>query len=237
MKKAVCLLTAMVLVSGIFSGCREEDPRTKAAMTIGEAVDITSEELTGQIKVENISPYMGIYLEAGDEQKERVDDVYALKITNVSEHTILNGDLIYNDGEKDLNFYFEMLPIGASVYVVEQNQAAADSDTLTLVNGSINYLEAEMECMDRVELQGTKNSTIKIKNLTEEELSCVWVFYRKAAEDGTLLSGLCYNVITDSIEAEGETEVEAESWMDSCVIVNALALDDPSDREEISQQD
>lgn len=234
MKKFSCLMAALFMCAGLLVGCQSngESPAetlstSKSAISIGTEMLATPEELAGKMDVQNISPYEGIYLEAGDEYKSRESNVYALKVTNNAEETILNAALVYSDGTQKLTFYVEMLPVGKSVYVVERNKKTVVSEELTFVEGTVNYLEAGMENMECVEITGTDESSLMIENLTEEILPCVWIFYRKLHTDGTLLGGVCYSTMSGAIEAEETIELEAESWMDTCVIVNVLVLDDP----------
>ncbi len=239
----ICLMAALSVCTGLLAGCQdngrsqnEPSATTRSSISIGTEKVVTPQELAGKMVVQNISPYEGIYLEAGDDFKSRESNVYALKITNTSEETILNAALVYTDGTQKLTFYVEMLPVGKSVYVVEQSKKTVVSEELIFVEGAVNYLEAGMENMDCVEITGTDESSLMVKNLTKEALPCVWIFYRKADTDGTLLGGVCYSTMSGAIEAEGTIELEAESWMDSCVVVDVLVLDDPTALDEALSQ-
>ena len=104
-------LAAMLCVSVcLLAGCRgnvktlPQSSQSSEAEASYQGVDVTPGELAEQIQVENISPYEGIFLEG--EEKDRVEDAYALKVTNVSEKTILHATLNYRAGNKNLIFYF-----------------------------------------------------------------------------------------------------------------------------------
>ena len=214
---SICLMT----------GCAEHEKIPPQSVQSSEAgyhgVDVTPENLADQVTVESIVPYDGIFLE-GDE-KERVEDTYALKVTNVSEETILYATFNYRAGRKDLTFYLEMLPAGKSVIVAEQQKQSVKNEELKYVDGDIHYIQAGLENMESVKITPTKESTLKVKNKTSELLPVVWIFYRKAEADGTLLGGKCYDTGIVDLGARETYEAEAEFWMDDCEIVNVILLD------------
>ena len=214
---SICLMT----------GCAEHEKIPTQSLQNSEAVyhgvNVTPENLADQVTVESIVPYDGIFLE-GDE-KERVEDTYALKVTNVSEETILYATFNYRAGRKDLTFYLEMLPAGKSVIVAEQQKQSVKNEDLKYVDGDIHYIQAGLENMESVKITPTKESTLKVKNKTSELLPVVWIFYRKAEADGTLLGGKCYDTGIVDLGARETYEAEAEFWMDDCEIVNVILLD------------
>ena len=221
-------LGAVLLLSGfLLAGCAEREKIPPQSVQSSEAgyhgVDVTPENLADQVTVESIVPYDGIFLE-GDE-KERVEDTYALKVTNVSEETILYATFNYRAGRKDLTFYLEMLPAGKSVIVAEQQKQSVKNEELKYVDGDIHYIQAGLENMESVKITPTKESTLKVKNKTSELLPVVWIFYRKAEADGTLLGGKCYDTGIVDLGARETYEAEAEFWMDDCEIVNVILLD------------
>ena len=221
-------LGAVLLLSGfLLAGCAEREKIPPQSVQRSEAgyhgVDVTPENLADQVTIESIVPYDGIFLE-GDE-KERVEDTYALKVTNVSEETILYATFNYRAGRKDLTFYLEMLPAGKSVIVAEQKKQSVKNEDLKYVDGAIHYIQAGLENMESVKITPTKETTLKVKNKTSELLPVVWIFYRKAEADGTLLGGKCYDTGIVDLGARETYEAEAEFWMDDCEIVNVILLD------------
>ena len=237
MKKWICILLALITV--LASGCAKQPEETAptrpvgtplASLSFGEEMNITAEELSGAVEIMNISPYSGIYLEGGPALKVREENLYAIKITNTSDKTIANINLIYNDGTQDLNFYAEMIPSGQSIYVVEKEMKFFVSADLNYVSGEITYLENATENMEAVEITPTRNSTLMVKNVTDRELACVVIYYRKVVEDGTLLGGPVYSAVCEEIGPDDEYEAEAESWQNSsCKVIDVLIYDSVED--------
>ena len=239
MKKMMALLLVLLtmsLLTGCDRGAGDGDGDTSSrvpgvamsTMSVGPERDVTPKDLKGKVEVMNVAPYTGIYLEGGLYNKSREENVYALKVTNTSSETILNAVLVYNDGTQDLDFFIEMLPAGRSVYVVELTKKQVVSTELTFVQGAVNYLEEGIENKDTVQVTSTRNGTLLVKNLSDQEVACVWIFYRKVTDSGVLLVGRVHSTMSDEILPGEELEVEAELWQpNSCEIVNVLLLDAP----------
>jgi hypothetical protein len=226
---AVMLTLSMCLLAGCSEGGKRQNmpegiQSESAVQNVPDQTkDVTPENFADQVRVENISPYEGIFLE--EEEKDRVENVYALKVTNISEKTILHATLNYRAGNKDLTFYLEMLPKGKSVIVAEKNRQSVKNENLKYTEGEIKYIKEGLENMESVKITPTNQSTLNVKNMTKEAMPVVWIFYRKAQEDGTLLGGRCYETGIVDLGARETYEAEAEYWMDDCEIVNVLLLD------------
>lgn len=236
MKKWICIL--LVLTLALTAGCagKAADPEAPLlpqpegtpleSITVGRERNVTAGELKGEVKVANISPYSGIYLEGGPALKTREENLYALKITNNSGKTIASITLVYHDGTQELNFYAEMIPADRSIYVVEKDMKSCVSEKLTHVSSEVVYLENAVENMESLQITATRNSTLMIKNITKETLPGAIVYYRKVLEDGTLLGGPVYTTLCEALEPGDEYEAEAEWWQDSsCQVVNILILE------------
>jgi hypothetical protein len=197
--------------------------------TINPEDNVTPDEIADSLAIENISPYTGIFVECDPEDQCRVEGIYALKVTNTSDKTILNALLNYNDGTNDLVFYIEMLPAGQTIVVAEQNMQEMENEYIVFTGGAVNYLEEGMEAMDKVEITPTDNSTLFVKNVSEEYLPLIWVFYRQTDREGRIIGGRCYSAMAGDLPPLAEYEAEAPDWRRSCVIVNVLVLDAPSE--------
>jgi hypothetical protein len=116
--------------------------------------------------------------------------------------------------------------VGQSVTVAEQNQLTAAAEELQYVDGKVEYLEAGLENAAAVEVSGNGDGTIQIRNVTEEMLPLVRVFFRPADEQGNPIGGLCRSVLVDGIEAGATVNVAAEGWDETCVVVTVLVINE-----------
>lgn len=219
MKKLICLCVSVLMLACICAGCAK-DVQKETEPQIVKTFELEAEKITA----ENVSPYEGKFLEYGD--VETVSGIYAMKFTNTGDQTILNAQLVFSDGTQELSFWLEMLPTGQSVIVAEQNQLAVAAEQLQYVDGKVTYLETGLEMAGSVEVTDNKDGTVNIKNVTDEMLPLVRVFYRHTDENGNPIGGPCQSVMADGIDADAAVTVAAEGWDESCVVATVLVINE-----------
>jgi len=219
MKKAICLCLVILMIVCACAGCGKDDQKETDPQVL-KTFELKDEKITA----ENVSPYEGKYLEYGD--VETVSGLYAMKFTNTGDQTIQDAQLVFSDGTQELTFRFEMLPAGQSVIVAELNQLTVASEELNYVDGTITYLEGILENKDSVQVVDNKDGAVQVKNVTEDMLPLVRVFYRPADENGNPIGGPCKSVMVDGIEAGASITVEAEGWDKTCVVVTVLIINE-----------
>lgn len=228
MRKQTKILALLLAALCMLTGCagKAED---KPKVVLPEPTEKTIVLEEDKLQIENISPYDGIYIEKGDdENKDRVEGVYALSFTNTAEQTIKNATLVFSDGTQNLNFYMEMVPYGHTVTVVEYDKKTVKSGDLQLVSSEINYLQEGLEDMQSVKLLESEYGSIVMENTTALDIPKVEVYYRRAYENGTL-GGICY---MEPIEDLGPGDIvfpDPDYWSDKSVIVNILLYPDLGD--------
>ena len=175
----------------------------------------------------NMSPFTNQFMECEPEEFERRQDVYALSVSNVSDKTIEKLTLVYTNGKKELTFLVEMLPAGWTIVAMDTNGTTVSETKLTYVSGKVEYLTVGRELTDEVELTETLNSTIIVKNMSGEEMKQVIVYYRDVDYQGNVLAGRCFSASTTMELIPGwQEELETDQWLNSCVIVNVILLDE-----------
>ena len=205
---------------------------TEAVPTPEAEVNVTPEEFAEVLLVENKAPFTGPFMECEPSDIVRVYDVHALGLTNVGEKTIESMTLVYNNGEKDLTFYAEMIPAGWTVVVMDTECTEATTTDLSYVSGEISYLESGREVTDLVELTETAYGTVIVKNMSEETMASVTVYYRDVDYMGNVLAGRCFRASTTMELIPGwQEELETEQWLPSCRVVNVVVEDAPVDGE------
>ena len=199
---------------------------------VEQAKDLTPEEFAEVLLVENRAPFSSQYMECDPENFERRENVYALGITNISDKTIADLTLTYSNGERDLVFYVEMLPAGWTVVPMDTEGTAVTSTELTFVSGEVDHLTTGREVTHEVELTETRDGTIIVKNMTEEEMRSVVVYYRDVDYLGNVMAGRCFSAASGALIPGWQEELETEQWLPSCIIVNVVVLDEPAAEEE-----
>lgn len=253
MRRRITLILTLALSFGLMTGCAGKnepgDPTvseltapsaaterpTQFAITIADPApvpevapekNVTPEEFADVLLVENKAPFTSQYMECDPWDFERRYDVYALGVTNISDKTIENLTLTYHNGEQELVFYVEMLPAGWTVVAMDTEGTAVTSTELTYVSGEVNYLATGREVTDEVELTETLNSTVIVKNMTEEDMAAVVVYYRDVDYLGNVMAGRCFSATSMELIPGWQEELETDQWLPSCVIVNVVVLDE-----------
>ena len=242
MKKVICLLLGLALAASAFVGCSQNEQNEPTELTEPTELNEQQEqleqqeqqeqqevnnvmELTGMhMTAENVSPYEGIFLE--DPALGTVSGVYAMKFTNTGDQTIHSTQLIFSNGVDDLVFWVEMMPAGQSVIVAEMNAKKVEAGEIQFVDGTMDYLEAGLENPDAVEVTCGSNDMMEVRNVTQEALPLVRVFYRSVNGDGILMGGPCYSVVIDGLDVDGTVEVEAEYWDENSAVVSVLVVNE-----------
>lgn len=211
----LCLLIVGLL---LLSGCGASDKGQTLPQVMEKNIILEGIGL----QAVNISPYDGIYIEQGDdENKDRVEGVYALSITNTAEKTIQEAHLVFSDGIQELNFYLQMLPRDSAVTVVEYDKKKVKSDQLQLVDSQISYLEGGLEEKQSIEVIESEYGSVVLKNVTNRVLPKVEVYYRRAYGSGTL-GGMCYVEVLEEVLPGEKVFADPDYWSDKCAIVNIL---------------
>ncbi len=204
MKKAICLCLAILLIACTCVGCGREEQKETEPQII-KIFELENEKITA----ENVSPTEG---------------VYTMSFTNTGDKTIQDAQLVFGDGTQELMFHFEMLPVGRTITVVEQEALGVAAEELKYIDSSISYLEDGLENPGSVEVTSGEEGMIQVKNITGEVLPLVRVFYRQTDDNGNMIGGSCCSTLADGI-APGETvQVEADGWTDNSVVVTVLVV-------------
>ena len=217
MKKAAKYII-LALAACLLTGCGQEEETVILPPVTEQTLQL--EEIG--LRAENLSPYEGIYIEQGEEdEKVRVENACAMEFTNIGEKTIRDAHLVFTDGEEDYNFYFEMLPYGSTVTVVEYDKQAAPKAELHWANSTVNYLEEGVENTDCIEVIG-ELGVITVENKTFKDLPRLEIYYRRGDGNGGSVGGPCYKVTLDGLERRDTASPEAICWSKNSVVVNVL---------------
>lgn len=162
--------------------------------------------------VTKISDYKGIYVEDGKDTE--VQSVCAMLVTNSGTVSIEYAEITVKSVNEQWNFNVSTLPSGASVVVQEANgMAYQETEILSLEAECAEIEEFEMSA-EQVKVEETADGSLRVTNLTDQEIPCVRIFYKfYMQEENVYVGGITYvSKITD-LEANSSREVNAKHYL------------------------
>lgn len=232
MKKAILLIFVLLLMLCLLAGCAQDPDElpdiipveTLVPETVTPEEVLTPENLGNYFQITDLTPYSGPFMECEPDEFCRVENAYGLNITNLSDKTVLNAELKFTDGTRELRFYVEILPPGVTVMVADPDRNNAVAEKLEFTGGAVDYLDPELETPDAVEITPTNDNTLEVKNLTKETLPTVWIFYRDCDRFGNILGGRCFSVAVEQIRSDDTRNAESSQWLPSCQIMDVVVV-------------
>ena len=156
------------------------------------------------LEIEQISSYVGIYMEDGSD--EIVSGVMMLILKNTSEQDLQLAQIQVIYEGLTAEFEASNIPAGERVVLLEKNRAAMpDGEPQSVETGYVIFFQESMSIhADKFEITGG-NGYLDVKNISGDNISgLVRVFYKNASQD-LLYGGITYMATLQDGIADGET--------------------------------
>lgn len=171
---------------------------------------VTEPEVSAQLPYAGIFArrlisYDGPFLE--NEMEEELIGVAALEVCNLGDAVVEYAEIVVEQPHRQLRFEVTYIPPGSSVLVLEKDAQRYDTGLIT------DFTCTKVICMKpedgsesvRVETDGF--CSLKVTNLTEEDISCVRVFYKQYYEaEDLLLGGVTFCLVVPQLQS-GQSQV------------------------------
>lgn len=185
-------------------------------------------EITGyNMEIETMGAYTGVFVEDGT--NETVSEIAMLQVKNTGNSVIEYAELQIVFFSQILNFEISALPAGESAILLEQQRKTLPEESLEKCIATVVHRE-QMEMSEKqVMVTDAENNRLRIKNLTDEVISTVRVFYKYYVEDKDIfLGGIAFSVKLSQLEAGGELVIQPAHYQsDFCRIVMVSTYDTP----------
>lgn len=157
------------------------------------------------LTLERAAPYSGPYLEDGSD--EHISNVGMILVRNTTEKTVEYAQITLTYAGGSVSFYVSSLPAGKAAIVQAQDRKAIPSGAL-LSCSAVSAMGEGMDRMeDRVLITENDDGSLRIENLTQEDMPTLRIFYKHYMEDEDLyVGGITYTVKLDGLPA-GETVI------------------------------
>lgn len=207
MKRFIALIIIGVLTGALlFSGCKKKEEL--ALQDVTEAKKGLTIDLTVYgVEVEYAGNVAGTFLEDGSDEK--LNNVFALKLKNITDNAIQYGEIILTEGDQTYNFTISTLPPGESLICEEMNRKAykGKGESLEGKMQNVAWFKGALPlCEDVFEITGNERS-ILIKNISDKDVTGQVCVYYKYYDVDRYLGGITYRATLPTGIKAGATQV------------------------------
>lgn len=185
----------------------EKDPQTGEEIGISFPCQIPGYDLT----IEKMAPYNGMFVEDGSNAISQ--NVAMLLVKNNSDFPVEYTQIRVACGQEELLFDISALPEGEQLVVQEKTGKTISAGKATSASALV-VQRANME-MSESEVQVTDNgdNTLTVKNLTNETIPTVRVFYKYYMEDEKLfVGGIAFTVRISRLGAGASVTIQPSHY-------------------------
>lgn len=162
--------------------------------------------------IQKISSYNGIFLEDGFD--ENVSDIAVIALKNTGSVDVEYANITLSQNDTFLQFEASVIPAGEVVVVQEKDKKACLTEGYTSCTGDVAEISSFEMSEDMVEISENENNSLTIKNLTNQEIPCVRVFYKFYMEDEkTYVGGITYNAKVEGLVANGSQTISPSHYV------------------------
>lgn len=162
--------------------------------------------------VNKIGQYSGQFLESGKD--ENVENTFAIIVKNKSKDMLQYGQLRFNVGGEDATFVVTNLSAGKSALVLEANKKSfSKTSDITYEGASTSYIDNNTMNKDKFKVTAN-NTKLKLKNLTGNKYSTVYVYYKNVDDDGSYLGGITYRTKFENVGANSTVSCDTEHYLE-----------------------
>ena len=185
----------------------EKDPQTGEELGISFPCQIPGYDLT----IERIAPYNGMFVEDGS--NANIQNVAMLLVKNNGDFPVEYTQIRVVCGQEALLFDISALPAGEKLVVQEKTGKTISASKATSASALV-VQRANMD-MSESQVQVTDNgdNTLTVKNLTNETIPTVRIFYKYYMEDEKLfVGGIAFTVRISRLGAGASVTIQPSHY-------------------------
>ena len=185
----------------------EKDPQTGEEIGISFPCQVPGYGLT----IEKMAPYNGMFVEDGS--NANIENVAMLLVKNDGDFPVEYTQIRVVCGQQELLFDISALPAGERV-VVQEKTGKAIPESKTTSASALVVQRANMEMSEsKVQVTDNGDNTLTIKNLTNETIPTVRIFYKYYMEDEKLfVGGIAFTVRISRLGAGASVTIQPSHY-------------------------
>ena len=185
----------------------EKDPETGEEIGISFPCTIPGYD----ISIEKMGPYSGIFVEDGS--NANIENVAMLMVKNNGDFSVEYIQIRVLCGQEELLFDVSALPAGERLVVQEKTgktilaEKAISASALVVRRADMEMSESKVQVVDN------GDNTLTVKNLSNETIPTIRVFYKYYMEDENLfIGGIAFTVRVSMLGAGASVEIQPSHY-------------------------
>jgi hypothetical protein len=185
----------------------EKDPQTGEERGISFPCQIPGHDLT----IEKMAPYNGMFVEDGS--NANIENVAMLLVKNNGDFPVEYTQIRVVCGQEELLFDISALPAGEKLVVQEKTGKTILASDATSASALV-VQRADMEMSEsKVQVIDNGDNTLTVKNLTNETIPTIRVFYKYYMENEQLfVGGIAFTVRISRLGAGASVTVQPSHY-------------------------
>lgn len=176
--------------------------------------------------IEKLAPYQGMFVEDGS--NVQVSDVAMLLLHNEGDQPLEFGQITVEYEGESLLFEVSALPAGERAVVQEKTRKPVPDKTPKASSALVVHRASLEMSSEQVSVKDNGNNTLTIRNLTNQTLSTVRVFYKYYIEDqDVFVGGIAFTMRLTRLGAGASVTVQPSHYTsDTSRVVMVLTYDE-----------
>lgn len=185
----------------------EKNPETGEVIGISFPCQIPGYDLT----IEKLAPYNGVFVEDGSNTNSQ--NVAMLLVKNNGDFPVEYTQIRVACGQEELLFDISALPAGEQL-VVQEKTGKTISESKATSASALVVQRANMEMSEgKVHVTDNGDNTLTVKNLTNETIPTVRIFYKYYMEDEKLfVGGIAFTVRISRLGAGASVTIQPSHY-------------------------
>ena len=141
--------------------------------------------------VDSVNSYDGLFLEDGSDTK--ISGIAAVIVKNTGNQCIDYAEISMKGSQTDYLFILSHLESNAAIVVQEAKKALCVSQTYDRITAEPAFSEEFEMSEDQLRIRETSDNQLEVKNLTDQAIPCVRIFYKfYLEEEQVYVGGITY---------------------------------------------
>ena len=156
--------------------------------------------------LEKLASYSGIFVEDGT--NAQVSDVAMMMVHNQGQSAVEYTEITVKYADETLMFHISALPAGERM-VVQESTGKPLPQGLALEASALVVQRVQMEVAPEISVTDNGNNTLTVKNLTNQAIPAIRVFYKYYMEDEDIfVGGIAFTVRITNLAAGGNVVIQ-----------------------------